>query len=288
VAKTATQSVKSTDVVCRYGGEEFAVVLPNTRIDSARISAEKIRESIAGQKINFEGKSLQVTASIGVAEIASDENAARIIRHSDEAVYAAKNAGRNRTFWHDGQTCLELGAKSSAENEPLPKVAPNETQVGSGLSSSLPGRELFTGELQRRVSESHRFGVSLSVLFVRIKDFASLENNYGIAVGNFLLDSVAQFIRGSLRDMDLLGRLEEGDFVVMLPGSSEREAKLVGSRVQSSISNCTIPLGGQKVRLNVLQGVTDVYPDDDAEKMIQRSEEVMLDNFAKQQRAVPV
>ena len=70
--------------------------------------------------------------------------------------------------------------------------------------------------------------------------------------------------------MDLLCQLKTGDFVVMLPGSSENEAKLVGDRIQQAISDCAIPLGGDQLNLEVLHFVTDIYPDDDAEAMLER------------------
>lgn len=274
VGRTLMQTVKSTDIPCRYGGEEFALVLPNTRIDSARIAAERVRKAIQGMDVQFEDKALKVTASVGVAEMMAGEDDIQIIRRADECVYAAKDAGRNQCYWSDGQASLPLNA-AAKKKEPVQPKAKQPAAATPALDSTLPGREVFIGELQRRVSESHRFSVSLSVMQISILDFTQLTNEYGDAVGKLLLDSVAQFIRSSLRDMDLLGQLEPGDFVVMLPGSSEKEAKMVGRRVQTAISNCVIPLGGKQLRLEVSHGVADVYPDDDAESMVARAGQMM-------------
>lgn len=268
VGRTLTQTVKTTDIPCRYGGEEFALILPNTRVDSARIAAERVRKAIQSMNIEFEGKKLKVTASIGVAEMTTEDDAAKLIRRSDDCVYAAKDAGRNQTYWHDGNDCLALNAPAKLPAEPEPE---KKSAQPDASDDSLPSRQVFTGELQRRVSESHRFSVSLSVMQISILGYVKLASEYGDAVGKLLLDSVAQFIRSSLRDMDLLGQLDPGDFIVMLPGSSEKEAKMVGQRVETAISNCVIPLGGKKLRLQVSHGVTDVYPDDDAESMIERA-----------------
>ncbi len=269
VGRSMTQTVKTTDIPCRYGGEEFALILPNTKIDSARIAAERVRKAIEAMKVEFEGKNLSVTASIGVAEILSGEDDAKLIRRSDDSVYAAKEAGRNQTFWNDGQKCLPLNAASPKE-ESADAKAKEKAASSSTADDDLPNREVFAGELQRRVAESHRFGVSLSIMQISLKDYAKLEKEYGNAVGKLLLDSVAQFIRSSLRDMDLLGQLDAGDFIVMLPGSSEKEAMMVGNRVETAISNCVIPLGGKQLRLEVFPVVTDVYPDDDAQSMVDR------------------
>ncbi len=274
VGRTMTETLKTTDIPCRYGGEEFALILPNTKIDPARIAAERVRKAIEAMDVEFEGKHLSVTASIGVAEMLHDEDDTKLIRRSDDGVYAAKEAGRNQTYWNDGLQCLPLGAPVAQEVD----VAESQKEKSSepvADGNDLPNREVFRDELQRRVSESHRFDVSLSVMQISLADYDKLSKEYGDAVGHLLLDSVAQFIRSSLRDMDLLGQLNPGDFVVMLPGSSEKEAALVGSRVETAISNCVIPLGGKELRLEVFPVMTDVFPDDDADSMIDRVGEMM-------------
>jgi len=269
VGRTLTQTVKGTDIPCRYGGEEFALILPNTRIDSARNAAERVRKAIESMEVEFEGKQLRVTASMGVAVMIGGEDDTQLIRRSDDCVYAAKGAGRNQTYWNDGKECLPLNAPASQKAD----VSGAKPGKSSATDRKLPSRKDFTGELQRRVFESHRFDVSLSVMKISVAGYADLEKEFGDVVGQLLLDSVAKYIRASLRDMDLLGQLNAGNFIILLPGSSEKEAQMVGKRVETAISNCVIPLGGKKLRLKVFSVVTDVYPDDDAESMIERLEE---------------
>jgi diguanylate cyclase len=283
VGRTLKSTTKTPAVPCRYGGEEFAVILPNTRVDSARILAERIRKAIESMNVAFEGKNLKVSASIGVAEMLQGEDDTKVIRRADDGVYSAKAAGRNQTYWNDGQQCLPVHAASKMATPGNEKKSGPGSSQPSAPEGDLPSRESFTDELQRRISESHRFGVSLSIMQLNILDYDHLEKSYGNAVGKLLLDSVAQFIRSSLRDMDLLGQLCKGRFVVMLPGSSEKEAIMVGRRVQTAISNCVIPLGGKQLKLEVSHGVTDVYPDDDAPGMIERAGQM-----ADSQKAAPV
>ena len=290
VAETLTKTVKSSDTPCRYGGEEFALVMPNTKIDSARITSERVRKAIEKLAIEFECKTLQVTASIGVAEIAAGENGAAIVRRSDDCVYAAKEAGRNRTYWCNGQEILPVnGPVATKPTSPKPAVADEQNTKDTkepnpaAALNDLPNRTVFSGELSRRISESHRFGVSLSIMYLQVKDYENLAKEYGDAVGLLLLDSVAQFIRSTLRDMDLMGRLTDGDFVVMLPGSSGKEANTVGGRAVEAISKCVIPLGKKKLSLEMEFGVTDVYPTDDPESMIERAFKMV-----RQKTAVPV
>ncbi len=286
-----TQAVKATDLPCRYGGEEFAVVLRNTSTTDGRIAAERIRKAIEEMTVQFEGKELRITASIGLAELAVDENSTNIIRRADEALYASKEAGRNCGHWHDGSHCLPLdveGEKASdneaSENEAKSEATnvPSDSESTLAVESpeivsfdSLPDQSVFADELRRRISESHRFGVALSVMHLQVKDYPKLASEYGDAVGHLLLDSVTQSTMASLRDMDLLGKFESGSFIVMLPGSSGSEANLVAMRVQSAIANCVIPLGGKKLSLELHLGLTTVQPDDDVKRMMARAKQEM-------------
>ena len=95
VATELSQAVREEDVVCRYGGEEFAVISRNTGTHGAVNLAERLREAVAGCVISCRGEAIHVTASFGIAgsdEIALDE----MIDHADAALYSAKRAGRNR------------------------------------------------------------------------------------------------------------------------------------------------------------------------------------------------
>ncbi|HSC82461.1 MAG TPA: diguanylate cyclase [Pseudomonas sp.] len=94
------------DVACRYGGEEFAIILVNTGLDGGEHVAARVHELIAALNISHPASPLgQLTLSIGlaVAEPVGDEQAASLVAHSDQALYQAKRAGRNRTcIWTPG------------------------------------------------------------------------------------------------------------------------------------------------------------------------------------------
>lgn len=265
VANTLSKNAKSTDLACRYGGEEFGLVMPNTTITQARIAAERIREAIQATRVKFDGKSLNVTASMGVAEITKSDDAARLVRRSDEAIYCAKDNGRNRGYWHDGDSSLPL------DNPGQPKIA-NEKFAAY---KQLPDQIAFAMELQRRVSESQRYAQPLTVMYLKVVGFSALEREFGDALSDLLLDSVSQFVGGALREMDLLGRMLPGEFIVMLPGSQEREATVVGNRIQSALAGCSIPLGTTKITLQVSVGIAALEPADNAETFMERAKEMV-------------
>ncbi len=100
VAQTAVQEVRASDAVARYGGDEFVLMLPQTTARQALPVAERIRTRVAALRLETNQAPLGVTLSIGIAEISHhppDENADRVIQRADEALYRAKNGGRNRT-----------------------------------------------------------------------------------------------------------------------------------------------------------------------------------------------
>ena len=100
VAQTAVAQVRGPDVVARYGGDEFIVLLPNASAQQALPVAERIRANVAVLHVGTDNIPFTITLSIGIAELQHeplDENVDRIIQRADEALYQAKESGRNRT-----------------------------------------------------------------------------------------------------------------------------------------------------------------------------------------------
>ena len=96
-AKKIDKLLRMGDLFGRYGGEEFAIILPNTDLEGAEEVAERIRQSIAKNTIDYNQKTISVTASIGVAIIDSNDTRYEdLISNADLALYQAKAAGRNR------------------------------------------------------------------------------------------------------------------------------------------------------------------------------------------------
>lgn len=92
VAKAIQSEARVYDHVARYGGEEFAVILPTTLVADARAVAERIRLGVQGLK----GLHRPVTVSVGIAMSATQSTPAELVNRADQALYQAKQAGRNR------------------------------------------------------------------------------------------------------------------------------------------------------------------------------------------------
>ncbi len=93
------KSIRNIDLACRYGGEEFVIVMPETDMAVASMVAERIRRRIATEPFPIQQgtKNLEVTISIGIASLnGADDNAAAMLKRADTALYRAKRDGRNR------------------------------------------------------------------------------------------------------------------------------------------------------------------------------------------------
>ncbi|MGY0195548.1 diguanylate cyclase [Leptothrix sp. BB-4] len=96
IARVLQDNHRSEDVVCRYGGEEFVVVLPGSDLDFAASRADEMRKTIAALEIPTDGGFAHITVSIGVAATLPGDDADLLFKRADAAVYEAKHAGRNR------------------------------------------------------------------------------------------------------------------------------------------------------------------------------------------------
>lgn len=92
------KSIRGIDLACRYGGEEFVVVMPETDLTVATTVAERLRRRIATEPFPVQGgtNNLEVTISIGISALGKDDTAANILKRADAALYRAKRDGRNR------------------------------------------------------------------------------------------------------------------------------------------------------------------------------------------------
>ena len=107
VLKTVSAEIKRQlrdyDIAGRYGGEEFAIILPYTKIDEAKMVAQRLRKAVEKTQIDIskintdsDEKNINVTISLGVSEYKSGDDEKIFLQKADKALYNAKNNGRNR------------------------------------------------------------------------------------------------------------------------------------------------------------------------------------------------
>ena len=104
VSNLMKQSFRKTDMIYRYGGEEIAIILPETSAENAGIPVERLREKIAQHKFSYNGIDISLTVSVGIAEMEeSYYYPSELVEVADKALYHAKQTGRNKVVIYDEQ-----------------------------------------------------------------------------------------------------------------------------------------------------------------------------------------
>ncbi|MDX1755593.1 MAG: GGDEF domain-containing protein [Marinobacter sp.] len=100
-AREIEQAVRHSDSLFRFGGEEFAILLPHSEEEDAQVVAERIRTRVADIQVRCGDRQVKVTCSLGLATRQSGEHPEQWLARADEALYRAKNQGRNQTRTSD-------------------------------------------------------------------------------------------------------------------------------------------------------------------------------------------
>jgi diguanylate cyclase (GGDEF)-like protein len=110
VAKICRDSTRNVDIAGRLGGEEFAVLMPETEISDARLLAERLRKTVCASNIIVDNAQLHVTVSVGVGQAVDLDNFTALIKATDRALYNAKRSGRNRVCYFGRDLNLRAAA----------------------------------------------------------------------------------------------------------------------------------------------------------------------------------
>jgi two-component system, cell cycle response regulator len=122
VGRLCRETLRDVDTIGRIGGEEIAVLMPATTLTGAWIVCERLRQAIADADVETSGASVRSTVSIGIAELAQGEEFTRLLARADQALYRAKESGRNRTLTDPDGACGLPGQETPAEH-PAPAAA---------------------------------------------------------------------------------------------------------------------------------------------------------------------
>ena len=101
VTRHITYCIRETDIAARYGGDEFAIILPNTSLSDALIVAQRILEMVAGNPVTIDNQQINASISIGLGQFQSNHTTEDFMRESDTALLEAKNTGKNRIHISD-------------------------------------------------------------------------------------------------------------------------------------------------------------------------------------------
>jgi diguanylate cyclase len=90
------QCLRNTDFICRFGGEEFVILLAETSLEQAKLAMEKLRQTVEESPFHFRGERVVITVSIGISAFTQGDSLEKVFERADKAVYEAKDQGRNQ------------------------------------------------------------------------------------------------------------------------------------------------------------------------------------------------
>ena len=155
VAAVLSDAFPAPAMVCRYGGEEFCVILPETTIEEAVCASEQARSSIEAIRLE-DAADLQVTVSIGIADTSFNAcEPQELINQADKCLYVAKGNGRNQVVQYCASVAdVSIAQTSGGASEAAPAVATGlPFQAVTALVSALAFRDTETAEHSRRVAD---------------------------------------------------------------------------------------------------------------------------------------
>lgn len=290
VARNLRQCVRQMDVVARYGGEEFAIIMPATNLTGAEPGAITAGAHIASCRCEFQGKTLQVTVSGGLAQAQTEEDATMLIERADEALYAAKQGGRNRVYVHVGNGVRPAGTSAvaalpvpsdsaakpaSASSPPVELPERKDDELRTDAQTGLLNRTAFCEEVRRRVAEAHRYDTKLSLMLVKLDTLARFANRTNDPTAELMVRTVSQFLSVGMREMDLVARYESDVFAVLLPGTPLNQATGVAERLCGAVARCPLRSKDPELHLSIITGLAELLGGDDSTAILKRAESAL-------------
>ena len=238
-------NARPDDLVGRYGGEEFCIMLPGVDRVSAAAIAERLRIRVKGASQGRFTASVRITVSFGVAAVTDDiGNPGELVNFADKALYVAKESGRNRVVvWGDEQT---KDGQQAADHEPGPEAIDSQAEDGhSGQENGerdlnrlenriaeleeeldyaqssqtqkdgrdsvtgLPSRLLFHDRVSQAVARGQRYDRTAAIIVLDIDMFQRINDALGFVVGDQLLRKAADRLVEILRNTDTVSLLDD-------------------------------------------------------------------------------
>ncbi len=285
--------------VARYGGEEFALVISGTSIDEAIDLVEQIRRIVCETRFSFEGQCLSFSMSCGLAMLARQDHCEHLLQRADAALYAAKQAGRNRTFWYAGRHLhlattedIQFDSKSTSAPRPVVDLSTRE-KVAAVLQeiqtpqTTLPlalrtnranwcdGAVLFWS-IRQRLAEWKEGGEPFCVLAIEIDDASRIGQMYGSVALHFMMRAQVLHLDSVLRNMDIVARTGQSRLVVLLPRSTLASLSPLLNRFSESMNRFVFPTANKLVEYSISIGVGGASKDDDPDQLVSRAEAALM------------
>ncbi len=295
VAEILADHVRPSDLVGRYGGEEFAVVLPGLEVSQAESVGERLRASI-GELVGTEvGEDVTITSSFGVAGIDSGAKTAdELLDFADKALYVAKECGRNRLVrWSEHALARDLPAMPVPADEQAQGAAPandseilrlkqriqslqmsaNDTEAPAvDAITDLPNHSVFLERIDEAIQQARRYERFVAMLVIDLRMVRHTGDQMDQVYNDALILRASERLQSILRSTDSVGMLEPGnsprlyrmsteEFGVLLSDLADVEAvTLVVKRLLDALA-IPLDIDGDRIFVTSTVGIS-LYPHD--------------------------
>jgi len=260
------------------GGVLLASLLVPRRATATELSANQILEVLAA----LSEWARKVSGEVAAFDSALEQwDATRQLTESSEAVgnsptVQAQHAVLPQKLGPLVSANRQLRERLSEARRELERQSATITrlmeQVRTDSLTGLYNRAAFNEHLRRTFAGWRRHGRCFCVAFVDIDHFKQYNDTYGHAVGDAVLKLVANCLRQSVRETDILARYGGEEFVVLLPDTPLKEACRVAERIRANILNATLEIGGRRLAVTASVGVAAVRPGEDAARLTGRAD----------------
>ncbi|MEQ1560969.1 MAG: EAL domain-containing protein [Methyloglobulus sp.] len=307
-----TSNTRKIDLVGRYGGEEFSLALPGLSEEEAFVVAERIRLRLKDESKRKFANGPRVTASFGISSLKnSPANPDELQKYADEALYDAKESGRNRvSHWQlktesvpHADSTTQSSQKSDETFEPdsraklqsrVDELETIATQFSAELEytkhydaiTGLPNHVLFYDRINQVIERGNRHDQFAAILIVDIGLLGQINTTFGRSFGDKMLAEIAERIKNTFRKYDAISRLTisrfGGDeFAILLTDLATKETLTwIVMRLQQTLTE-PLDIDGNNVFITNHVGIS-LYPSDanSAEDLINNA--MLAKKYSKQ------
>ncbi len=246
LANCLTKHARTQDMVARFGGEEFCVVLPRTDIQESAKIAESMRLEVEQGHGGDYTSDLKITASFGVSTLTSEvKNPNALFELADQALYKAKESGRNRVVCCTDEE-IEIKSKpilvrKSSAIEPVDMNPDSETIDVQTDSSVSQKNILLFDRIEQAKKRSSACKTHFAVLVMDIDILQRVNDTLGLLVGEKFVSAITKRLKNVIRDSDAIFVDDKNDFIFSISALGSREIVILLTDI-NEISSVSIVL----------------------------------------------